>query len=255
MRALCQAGWLGVLLAGLCVTGCLPSGRGAADEMKESNFLTGKAREAALDYKGAMQAFEKALEVNPGNASAHFELALLCERNEADLPGAIYHYDRYLRLRPNAENTEIVKGRMLQCKQLLASVVSPVAPTPTMQRDLERLTAENRELKRQLDAWQTYYAASPPPTNTAGAPQHLSAPAASAPSSTTAPATTATAQTAPASRTTTAPTTRIHRVKEGETPIAIARNYGIKLEALMAANPGLDPKRMRVNQALTIPSP
>ena len=190
MRALCQAGWLGVLLAGLCVTGCLPSGRGAADEMKESNFLTGKAREAALDYKGAMQAFEKALEVNPGNASAHFELALLCERNEADLPGAIYHYDRYLRLRPNAENTEIVKGRMLQCKQLLASVVSPVAPTPTMQRDLERLTAENRELKRQLDAWQTYYAASPPPTNTAGAPQHLSAPAASAPSSTTAPATT-----------------------------------------------------------------
>ena len=33
----------------------------------------------------------------------------------------------------------------------------------------------------------------------------------------------------------------------------IARKYGVKVEALMAANPGLDPRRLRVGQTLTIP--
>jgi LysM repeat protein len=35
----------------------------------------------------------------------------------------------------------------------------------------------------------------------------------------------------------------------------IARQYGVKLEALMAANPGLDARRLRIGQALTIPVP
>jgi LysM repeat protein len=43
-------------------------------------------------------------------------------------------------------------------------------------------------------------------------------------------------------------------VKTGETPSLIARKYGVKLEALMAANPNLDPHRLRVGQTLKIPS-
>lgn len=35
----------------------------------------------------------------------------------------------------------------------------------------------------------------------------------------------------------------------------IARKYGVKVEALMAANPGLDPRRLRVGQTLAIPAP
>jgi LysM repeat protein len=49
------------------------------------------------------------------------------------------------------------------------------------------------------------------------------------------------------------PAARTHTVKQGETPTLIARQYGIKLDALMAANPRLDPRRLRVGQALTIP--
>jgi LysM repeat protein len=49
------------------------------------------------------------------------------------------------------------------------------------------------------------------------------------------------------------PVVRKHLVQQGETPTAIARRYGIKLDALMAANPGLDPKRMKVGQALNVP--
>ena len=50
-------------------------------------------------------------------------------------------------------------------------------------------------------------------------------------------------------------TSRTHTVKAGETPSLIARKYGVKVDALMAANPKLDPRRMQVGQALIIPAP
>ena len=52
-----------------------------------------------------------------------------------------------------------------------------------------------------------------------------------------------------------AATSRTHIVKAGESPILIARNYGVKLEALKAANPKLDPRRLQIGQALIIPPP
>ena len=52
-----------------------------------------------------------------------------------------------------------------------------------------------------------------------------------------------------------AATSRTHIVKAGESPILIARKYGVKLEALKAANPKLDPRRLQIGQALIIPPP
>src|SRR5215467_15767095 len=107
-----------ILLAGsLAITGCTLTDVSQGDEEKEPHFLEGKARVNSLDYAGAIESFEKALEVNPKSASAHFELGCLCDQREADPAAAIYHYDRYLRLRPQAENAEIVRTRILGCKQ------------------------------------------------------------------------------------------------------------------------------------------
>ena len=47
--------------------------------------------------------------------------------------------------------------------------------------------------------------------------------------------------------------TRRHKVQSGETPVAIARRYNVKLDALLTANPSLNPKRMQVGQSLVIP--
>jgi len=47
---------------------------------------------------------------------------------------------------------------------------------------------------------------------------------------------------------------RTHTVKMGETPSVIARRYGVKLTALMAANPRVDARRLQVGQALTVPA-
>ncbi len=230
----------------LGLSGCGPAAGRITDEQKEPYFLLGKKRAAALDYKGAAEAFEKALEFNPRNASAHFELALLYERDETDLIGAIYHFDRYLRLRPDASNAGVVKDRLLRCKQLLASGVQPVSPAPALQRELERLAAENRELRRQLDAWQAYFAAAQqqqgvPPTRPTGL---------SATSTSTTPA-----QQAPDARLV-APgaAPKKHVVQRGESPYSIARMYGVKLDLLLKSNPGIDPHRLRVGQTLVIPT-
>jgi LysM repeat protein len=44
-------------------------------------------------------------------------------------------------------------------------------------------------------------------------------------------------------------------VKSGDTPRSIARKYGVSPDALLAANPGLDPRHMKIGQTVTVPSP
>src|SRR5262245_18998421 len=93
-----------LLTAGLAR--CLPSGSSDLDEEKESHFQTGKSCLNSMDYKGAIDAFEKSLKVNPDSASAHFELACLFDQKESDPASAIYHYQEYLKLRPNAGSAD-----------------------------------------------------------------------------------------------------------------------------------------------------
>ena len=83
-----------LLLAGCVLGGCVPPAPG--DEEKEPYFLAGKGRVSTMDFTGAIQSFEKALEVNPKSAPAHFELALLYDQKEPDPAAAVYHYERYL---------------------------------------------------------------------------------------------------------------------------------------------------------------
>lgn len=256
-------------MAGLFfLAGCMPSTPPDSDERKEAHFLAGAARVRAMDYNGAIEEFEKALEVNPRNASAHFELAWLYEKDEKDLVGAIYHYDRYLRLRPNAPNAETARARLLRCKQLLAATVTPMPTTPTLQREVERLTAENRELRRQLETLQAHLASyvrtGAPPSQPMGPVQPRPAQLGQVPQQPQL-AQQAPPQLTPAERT--APgmgqsadsarpggTYQKHTVQRGESPYSIARKYGVSLDALMRANPGLNPQRLRVGQVINVPT-
>ena len=47
---------------------------------------------------------------------------------------------------------------------------------------------------------------------------------------------------------------RIHRVRRGETLSHIALRYRTSVRALLAANPGIEPRRLRVGQAVVVPS-
>jgi len=44
-----------------------------------------------------------------------------------------------------------------------------------------------------------------------------------------------------------------HLVKVGDSPISIAKRYGVSVQALMQSNKITDPKKIRVNQKLVIP--
>jgi LysM repeat protein len=42
-------------------------------------------------------------------------------------------------------------------------------------------------------------------------------------------------------------------VRSGETPSSIAKKYGLGVNALLKANPRVEPRRMRPGDTLTIP--
>jgi tetratricopeptide (TPR) repeat protein len=244
------------LVCAVTLCGCFPAGPGQSGEEKEPHFQSGRARVNAMDYTGAIEAFEKALEVNPRSAAAHFELGWLFAEKDPDPAAAIYHYEQYLKLRPDAENAETIKQHIFRLKQDLAKAVLPLPSTPGVQRELEQLAEDNRRLRDEVEKWRAYYA------NRGAAPTNL--PVVAIPGGRTlspgggtqiASGVSDQRVPTPTNRSGSGVAARTHKIQAGETPSAIAKRYGVKLEALLAANPGLNPKRLQVNQSLNIPAP
>lgn len=230
-----------LLLLAVCGGGCIP-GDSHVDEEKDPHFQRGRNLASSQDFPGAVNEFEKALETNPHSAAAHFELGWLYDTKINDYAAAIYHYERYLQLQPNSQRAQSinVKERIRGCKRELADAEFPLPNDQNLQRVVDRLTAENLALRQQLDAVRAQQqqqganvvvaqaristaSYSPPPQ-----PARLANPASSARS-------------------------RVHIVKERETISSIAAQYGVKISAVLDANPRVDPRRLRVGQALNLP--
>jgi len=259
--------WATLVLFCVCWTGCSPFGESAREEEKNPDYLTGKNRATALDHQGAIDAFEKALAANPRGAAAHLELGLIYHQHlTTNWARAIYHFEKYLELRPKANNADLIRQRIAQCKLELAKEVPFAAVNQQMQRELEkmdRLARENAELRQQLEQLKTQSAQRP---GSAGAVTALNQTgptgsralvqaAAPNPGSQFAQAAERTASLDPARDIARASaTTKTHVVKSGEWPSSIARNYGIRVADLLSANPGVDPRRLRPGQPLVIPS-
>jgi LysM repeat protein len=244
-------------LLGAALGGCAP-GQGQTDEEKEPHFVLGQGRVNAMDYPGAIEAFEASLEANPRSAAAHFELGWLYEEKAPDPAAAIYHYGQYLKLNPNAGNAALIKQHIDACKQQLAADVLGLPSTSAAQQQLEKLAGQNRDLQQQVDRlqeivkqWNAYYAGQSAARSnsiaqqTAGpAPDDISAQSRATPGLT---------QTKPAPPKPVRP--RTHTVVAGETAVGIARKFGVKLSALEAANPNMNPARIHAGQVLNLPPP
>ena len=152
--------WFGVFAVwlGVALSGCLPSDQNQSDEEKEPHFVLGKSRINAMDYQGAVEAFEESLEVNPHSSAAHFELGWLYDEKESDPAAAIYHYQQYLKLCPTAGNTEVIKQRIESCKQELAADVLPLPSTPAAQTQITQLVEQNQQLQDEVNKWRAYFA-------------------------------------------------------------------------------------------------
>jgi len=251
---------LAVLLCA-SLNGCEPPGQTQQDEEKEPHFIEGMRALNTYDYGGAVDEFEKAVEANPHNASAHFELGCLYEGNRQggeqdpkyqDAAAAIYHYEQFLKLHPTAPNADFVKQRILNCKQDLAKAVLPLPTTPGVQRDLEQLVEENKRLQAEVEQWRAYVKALtnqpvivrenplPPVTQTQRPPAIVTNPA---------PYTFG-GDTHPPTRQTGA---RTYVVQSRDTMASISRKFNVKLDSLTLANPSINARKLRVGQTVNIP--
>jgi LysM repeat protein len=248
-----------VLLGVLCLLaggGCVPTPGERADEQREPHFLQGKSRHQAYDYPGAIESFERALEVNPRSGAAHFELGFLYGDKVKDQAIAIYHYQRFLRLRPESPLADNIRQRIHVCKQILASEVSLGPVSQQIQQDIEKLAAENTRLKQRTAELEeiltratnaTLAAVAPRPAAATSAPgtPPRNEPAPLALNSTVTPRSEPKAAPAPA---------RSYTVKAGDNPTSIAQRFGISVAALKAANPGLSERNLQIGKSLTIPA-
>jgi tetratricopeptide (TPR) repeat protein len=254
--------FLFVLLLGAVLSGCAPSDQ---DEEKEPHYVLGQSRVNAMDYQGAVEAFEESLEVNPHSAAAHYQLAMLYENQESDPAAAIYHYEQYLKYDPTAGNADIIRQHIASCKQQLAADVLPLPSAPQAQQQLEKLVEQNRQLQQQVDSlqdtlkqWNAWYAnqSAAPKTNIT-LPQDVTlqteTQTPTQPVQPVEPNVTQPVVATPKHSESTYAHTHTHVVERGETAMAICRKYGLKLTELERANPTMTPTHIWVGEVLSIP--
>lgn len=122
-------------------------------------FLDGKDRENMLvrdaisrknngNIDGALQLYSEALDRNPKLAVAHLDTAIIFHDYKKDYLRAIYHYERYLELRPKAEKKVILEDRIRLAGLAYAA---KVAGENTMLAELGKMSKAMTELKREND--------------------------------------------------------------------------------------------------------
>ena len=140
-----------VLGAALLQTGC---DRGASLAEIEARERTSRLYTQAMDdlqagrVDVAIRGFEHVLVQEPGNYSAHFQLATLLQDIKKDFIGAISHYRPYLLFRPASDKATVASDRMRLCDTLLgAEYLRKAGGSAT-----DKLSADNEKLKAARDA-------------------------------------------------------------------------------------------------------
>ncbi len=112
------------------------------DEREEKISLVREARKYLEDekYKEAEATYKKALDENPLIARPHLDLAIIYQQHLINHIHSIYHYDRYLELRPDTEKKEFIKEQRLKVARMLASAFLNASP------EVKRLIDQNQKL-------------------------------------------------------------------------------------------------------------
>jgi LysM repeat protein len=250
------------MLLGLLTAGCDLFDRSKASEETEAHYLDGVTAKKLLDYSGAINHFQNAIKVNPNSGAAHRELGLLYDAQKNDFVTALYHYNRYRELR-RQETNPVVDGRIFHCKVMLAREYASYLDRQQNQTELEEMRRKYAEklsevdlLKRQLAGLASATNAlaqlqGRPPVQGTNSQQVLQ-------SLTNSPGRVA-ADPIPTNKPSASPAgvilkpARTHVVKAGDTLARIAREHGLTLEAVRAANPRVDPTRLKLGQTVVLP--
>ena len=137
--------------------------KGSADDI-----AAGDKKAAAGDYRGAIAAYESALDGTAKSAEAHYKLALLYDDKLKSPIDALHHVDRYLELAPSGTH---VKDARIFRKEAEAKVLTKMANgSPITQQDAVRLKNENQILRETLANLRAQKAIPVAATNSKGEP-------------------------------------------------------------------------------------
>jgi tetratricopeptide (TPR) repeat protein len=176
---------LGVLALGFA--GCSDNDHvNSASELDEPGYREGEALLKTGRKQEALTAFLKVISKRGDDApESHLELGLLYLQHINDPLAAIYHFKKYLALRPNSPQAPLVKQRVDAAIREFARTIpaQPLEGQPQrvdLMAALDRLKQENEALKQQLadlKAGRNELTAPPPDTPAVAAPVTDSQPA------------------------------------------------------------------------------
>jgi len=101
------------------------------------------------DYQGALQYYEDAIDGTPATADVHYKLALLFDDKLKNPLAAMYHFQRYLDLKPDGPHAKDAGNFMNEDELKLMASLSHGAFMS--QEDAARLKNDNLALRKQLD--------------------------------------------------------------------------------------------------------
>lgn len=139
------------LLAVLLMAGCDPIESKFADRARDRERADATYRTAMADYAAgrldaAIAGLEKAVQANPANASARFQLACLYQDQKHDYLPALCHFREFIALDPTSDKVRLAKERYAICERLYA----PVLAKKMNLGDVANLSAEVERLKKAL---------------------------------------------------------------------------------------------------------
>ena len=123
---------ISAVLAALAIGLAVGCGRADAERRDAGDRYVRRARAAreAEDVEGAIRWCEKALRRRPDSAAAHRERALISDHYQQDHLAALYHYRRYLELRPDSAERPDVEEMMATCSRKLAAQLAAAPAKP-----------------------------------------------------------------------------------------------------------------------------
>lgn len=155
-----QGAWIGRLILILALVGTAVGCRDSAkrlDRLEEDSPMIRKAieRKRLGDDDGAISLYSRALDKDPTLARAHLELGFLLDHPTRDYVLAIYHYRRYLEIRPGTDKKEMIEDRIRMAKLSLAATLSPTTSSGaermmTFEKENATLRQENDYLQNEL---------------------------------------------------------------------------------------------------------
>jgi hypothetical protein len=141
------------LIPCLVVVATMGCRRTAGIDERERNYrIVAKAYEMSSqgDDDSAVSLFRKALETYPKLARPHLDVALILHDRKQDYMRAIYHYTRYLELRPRTEKLAMIQERIRQAERAFAEVNAAEGSGSGM--SVRELEVKNTALKAKNEA-------------------------------------------------------------------------------------------------------